>query len=246
MYEVINPESKASVILLVEHAGAVIPTELNNLGLPVDQFQQDPQMFYDPGSRDMALGIGQALGLPIYCGKLSRLVVDLNREDDHADVIKSRFHGRNIPGNQNLSDADRQVRLDTYYKPFHTALRDDLARRKAGGIPTKLISIHSFNADVAFATFPDLKREPVDIAVLYDEISQLVDDFKLAIKPGNYAFKENYPYDLSVMKTGSILQNKQLFGLDAVGIEINAARLENPAEFTAIQSTLLQAIKAVV
>ncbi len=246
MYEVINPESKASVVLLVEHAGATIPAELDNLGLPAGQFNEDPQMFYDPGSRDMAMRIGQALGLSIYFGQLSRLVVDLNREDDHTDLIKAKFHGRDIPGNQNLSDSERRTRLEKYYKPFHTALRSDLAKRQEAGVSTKLISIHSFNADVAFATFPDLQREPVDIAILYDEESQLVRDFRATIKPGNYAIKENYPYDLSVMQTGSILQNKKLFKLDAIGIEINSARLTNAADFTAIQSTLLQAIKLVV
>ena len=181
MFDIINPQSSRPIILLAEHAGAEIPKDLENLGFPPDMFGQDPQMFFDPGSREMAEGIGRELGITTYCGKFSRLVVDLNREEDSPDLIKKVFHGREVPLNQCLSDWQRRERIEKYYLPFHEALRADLARRCDAVVKPILVSIHSFNFEVAMATFPDIVPEKVDVALLYDEESDLVSKFRKAM-----------------------------------------------------------------
>ena len=106
------------------------------------------QSFGVPHNGHRAVDIGVAalgralcatLGCPGILGHVSRLVVDLNREEDAANIIPSDSDGHPIPGNA-LSAAARQARIDQYWRPYH----DRVAIQIAAQQPKLLISLHSF------------------------------------------------------------------------------------------------------
>jgi predicted N-formylglutamate amidohydrolase len=52
-----------------------------------------------------------------------------------------------VPGNQNLSDAERKNRRDTFFRPYHRTISRLLDRRERNRVPTVLFSMHSFTPD---------------------------------------------------------------------------------------------------
>lgn len=74
----------------------------------------------------------------------SRLVIDCNRSLEDATSIPARSDGIDIPGNANLSAADRLARQGEIHRPYHDAISDGLDRRIARGQRTVLVALHSF------------------------------------------------------------------------------------------------------
>ena len=237
-YLTINRNSNQPTVILVEHAGNLIPDELAGLGLDASARTIDPQMYFDGYARHMAEAIANDLGLTAIFGINSRLVVDLNREADHPNVITETAHGRTIPGNQGLDARGKAERLKLYYEPFHADVGAILTQRQEAGESFNLVSIHSFSPAEAVRAFPDQPLKPVDIAALYDEECELSAFFRNTVQPGSYAYQENYPYDLRQLKTGSILACKRSFGCDAIGLELNVETLAREGGFRDLKEIL--------
>jgi predicted N-formylglutamate amidohydrolase len=49
-----------------------------------------------------------------------------------------------IPGNAHVSDRDRKERAREIFEPYHAQIAAELDRRQGAGLPTALISLHSF------------------------------------------------------------------------------------------------------
>src|SRR3546814_6156532 len=89
----------------------------------------------------------------------SRLVIDLNPEEEAPGLLPLASDGHVIPGNHG---ADREERLDRFWRPYH----DRLSGLIADYSPEVLLSLHSFT--------PALKsrceeERPWEIGVLYKE-----------------------------------------------------------------------------
>jgi predicted N-formylglutamate amidohydrolase len=70
----------------------------------------------------------------------SRLLIDLNRDPDHAGLIPAESDGTLIPRNVNISAAERAHRLQAYFHPYHAFIAEEIAARK----PALIVSLHSF------------------------------------------------------------------------------------------------------
>ena len=103
---------------------------------------------------DFARGLGASLLVP----RFSRYVIDLNRSEDDVSLYPGQnttglvplvgFDGQPLylPG-QEPDDAEVRARLDTYWRPYHVALRDELARLHAVHGRTVLWEGHSIRGD---------------------------------------------------------------------------------------------------
>ncbi|MBX8785653.1 N-formylglutamate amidohydrolase, partial [Ochrobactrum sp. GRS2] len=49
-----------------------------------------------------------------------------------------------IPGNHNLSEAERQERISLSHKPFHDKIEEVIEARKKRGQESRVITIHSY------------------------------------------------------------------------------------------------------
>jgi predicted N-formylglutamate amidohydrolase len=129
-------------MLVCDHAGREVPTCLDSLGLPPDEYAR--HIAWDIGAGALASELGRRLGAWTVKQTYSRLVIDCNRAPDHPGLIVHQADGAVVLGNEDLSMAAVLARLDAIHTPYHAAIAAELDRRAALGLPAILISIHSF------------------------------------------------------------------------------------------------------
>ena len=137
-----NAGSDAPFLLVCDHAGREVPAGLDRLGLPDEAFER--HIAWDIGALAVTRGLSAALDAPFIAQRYSRLVIDCNRDPTTAGAIPEVSDGTVIPGNQELDDAARRERIASIHAPYHTAIAEELDRRRHRGLPTVLIFVHSF------------------------------------------------------------------------------------------------------
>ncbi|UVO53878.1 N-formylglutamate amidohydrolase [Sphingomonas sp. SUN039] len=140
----------SGILSIVDHASNHVPPDIE---LGIDPALLDEHIAWDLGAGALA----DALGYPAHKATVSRLVIDLNREEDAAGLVPLASDGRSIPGNPG-DFADRLVR---FYHPYHGIL----AARIAAEHPDLLLSVHSFTPYLRER--PDEQR-PWEIGVIYN------------------------------------------------------------------------------
>lgn len=158
--ERINPEGASPFVLVCEHAGRRIPRALGTLGLSEADLCR--HIAWDIGAREVAVALAGLLDAPLFAQRYSRLVCDCNRRPAAADFIPAVSDTTEIPANTDLDPAERAARIEAIFRPFHDAIAEELDRRQRGGVPTLLVTIHSFTP-----VFKGLAR-PWHIGVLFN------------------------------------------------------------------------------
>ena len=137
-----RPEGRAALLLLCEHASKHVPPAFDGLGLPDADLER--HIAWDIGALALARRLADRLDAPLAYATYSRLLLDLNRPVEAPDSIVERSEATDIPGNRGLSAAQRQWRQRRIYQPFHAAVDAKVAERRQAGMPTAVLSIHSF------------------------------------------------------------------------------------------------------
>lgn len=145
VFKIINPGGKSDFLLVCDHASNKVPESLSGLGLTDEQLND--HIAWDPGAAQLAQELSQLLDATLIMSGYSRLVIDCNRALISPQLIAPISDGIKIPANQNLSDKERQQRIDTFFAPYHQAINTVLDQRKDR--VTKLLSIHSFSPALA-------------------------------------------------------------------------------------------------
>ena len=74
----------------------------------------------------IALGVSGALAAtfdaPALLTTYSRLLIDPNRGEDDPTLIMKLSDGAVVPGNAGAGEAERNHRLETFYRPYHDAI----------------------------------------------------------------------------------------------------------------------------
>lgn len=140
--ELINADGAAPFVLSCEHAGRAIPEALGDLGVaPADM---DRHIAWDVGAEAVSRALSDLLDAPLILQRYSRLVIDCNRPFEAPDCMPAVSDGTAVPANAALTDDDRQRRFEEIHQPFHDAFTGLLDRREAAGMPSVLVSVHSF------------------------------------------------------------------------------------------------------
>ncbi len=139
---VYNAGGRSPFLLVCDHASNFVPVEFGTLGLPASDL--DRHIAWDPGALGVAMGMANALDATLIYSGISRLVIDCNRPLDAANLFWTVSEGTVIPGNQNLTEAQRQQRIALAYTPFHDAIDSVVRTRLAKEQETWVVSIHSF------------------------------------------------------------------------------------------------------
>jgi predicted N-formylglutamate amidohydrolase len=155
-----NSDGSARVLIVADHSGRAFPRRLGQLG--VADWVLDEHVAWDIGSADVAHYLSQRFDTPLICANYSRLVVDSNRRPDDPTSCIPVSAGIAIPGNLDLSEADRAARRAAIFDPYHDAVSEQLRRMRAQGYAPALISIHSCTP-----VFDQLVR-PWHFGVLWD------------------------------------------------------------------------------
>lgn len=141
-YGVINPDGASDLLLLCEHALPRIPRRLAHLGLPKSERLR--HIGWDIGALSLARNLSARLDAALFHTGYSRLVVDCNRPLDNLSLMPETSETTAIPGNRDLSAAERAERLETLFHPFQSAVNRRLDLRAAAGKPTFVVGVHSY------------------------------------------------------------------------------------------------------
>ena len=161
--QVVNASGASSIVLVCEHASALIPDEFAGLGLSAGD--QISHAAWDPGALAIAARLSERLDAVLIAGTVSRLVYDLNRAPGVPGAMPAQSEVIAVPGNANLSDDARADRAARYYTPFHKTVADVMAQADA----PILVTIHSFTP-----VYHGTPRQ-VEIGVLHGTDSRLAD-----------------------------------------------------------------------
>ncbi len=140
--EVLNPQGRAPLLLVCDHASKSVPRRLNNLGLGPEELSQ--HIGWDSGAAEVARRLAERLDAPAVLSGYSRLVIDCNRPPGDPGSIPLQSDGIPIPGNQDVSDVEADWRLETFFWPYHHAITNTLAHLWRHGLAPMFVSIHSF------------------------------------------------------------------------------------------------------
>ena len=139
---VAHAEGQSPFFLTCDHGGRRLPASLGDLGLAASEFER--HIAWDIGASAVSSLLAAALDAYVIHQSYSRLVIDCNRDPDVATSIVAVSELTEIPGNRNLSAAQRRARIEEIFQPYHRRITADLDRRAAAGRPTIFIAMHSF------------------------------------------------------------------------------------------------------
>lgn len=211
--EVANAAGGSDFVLICEHAGRRIPEALGDLGLPESELTR--HIAWDIGARDISLALSGRLDAPLFMQRYSRLVCDCNRRPDVPGFIPAVSEETRIPGNADLSAAEREARRAEIFQPFHDHIARYLDQRRAQGRRTLLVTIHSFTP-----VFKGVAR-PWEVSVLYHHDATL-SPAMLGFLRGHtdYTVGDNQPYAVGDDNDYAIPVHGEARGLPSVEIEI--------------------------
>jgi len=138
----LNQGARSPFLLLGDHAGRAVPRSLGDLGLQDADLTR--HIAWDIGVAQLGGLVSKALDATFIRQRFSRLVIDCNRDPVRTDAIPEISDGSEIPANRGLSDIARRARINEIARPYHAAISAELDVRARQGLPTVLISLHSF------------------------------------------------------------------------------------------------------
>ncbi len=127
----------APLLISIPHIGTSIPAEIRGQLTGVADVLQDTDWHLDR----LYEFVGE-LGASVLQARVSRYAVDLNRPPDDESLYPGQtttglcptetFHGEPLyPEGRGIDAAERSRRLQTYWQPYHAALRAELDRLRA-------------------------------------------------------------------------------------------------------------------
>ncbi len=217
-FEIENAEGGGEVVIVCEHASNDFSAVSNALGLT--DAQRSAHIAWDPGALGVARALGRLLDAPLVCAAASRLIYDLNRPPHSAGAMPARSELHDIPGNSAITSHDRLARTEAHYIPFHGALFALLSRRMAQGIPTALITVHSFTP-VYFG-----EQREVEFGVIHDADDRLAR--AIAGNMTNLVTRLNEPYSAADGVAHTLALHATPFGLPHAMLEIRNDLIATP------------------
>jgi predicted N-formylglutamate amidohydrolase len=187
---ILRPEGGSDFFLTADHAGRRIPRRLGTLGLPESELGR--HIAWDIGIAGTTERLADLLDATAVLQTYSRLVIDCNREPGHQTSIPVVSELTQIPGNRDLSPAEREARRREIFVPYHRRIAALLDARRGTGRRTVLLAMHSFT--------PVFKGEPraIEIGVLYNRDRRLADIMlDLFRAEGDLTVGDNAPYAIT-------------------------------------------------
>jgi len=208
-----NENGSAKVLLVADHASPYFPAAMNQLG--VADWVLERHVAWDIGSDLLTRYLADLLDAPAILAGFSRLIIDPNRQLDDPTAFIEVSDGIAIPGNQGLSEEQKALRIQSFFRPYHDAISARLGTFLAGGIVPALISVHTCTP-----VFAQVVR-PWHIGIMWDKDSRLarpVMDYLGQLD--GVCFGDNEPYSGRHAHDFTIDHHAEPGGLPHLGIEV--------------------------
>lgn len=207
-WEAIAGDVASGLLLIGDHASNRVPADID-LGIAPELLGL--HIAVDLGVAQVAAALNRRTGMSAILGGVSRLVVDLNREEDAPHIVPVASDGHAIPGNA-LSHDERQARIDRFWHPYH----DEIARRIASDKPSLLVSLHSFT--------PSLESDPAQarpwqIGILYNRDDRAARIAIPALEAAGVIVGDQLPYSGKLLNA-TMNRHGEANGIAYLGIEM--------------------------
>ncbi|HEX3954172.1 MAG TPA: N-formylglutamate amidohydrolase [Stellaceae bacterium] len=230
----LRPDGRSDFCLTADHAGRAVPRRLGDLGLPESELQR--HIGWDIGIAAVTLRLSEMLDATAVLQVYSRLVIDCNRDPGWASAIPPISELTAIPGNENLTDDDREARRREIFEPYHQSVAALLDKRRDAAHRTVLVLMHSFTP-----VFKGVARG-VEIGILYNPNSRDTRLAKIMLDllraEGDLAVGDNAPYAITDASDYTAPTHGDARNLVHVEIEIRQDLIADAAGQTAWASRL--------
>jgi predicted N-formylglutamate amidohydrolase len=236
-FRVMSPLAEKPILLVCDHASHRFPKSLGSMGL--DPFARRCHLAIDIGAGPLTESLSDSLGVTAVLQNYSRLIVDCNRQLMDPGAFLEYGDGILVPGNRNLHQADKDLRADTLYWPYHRAIDEQVQRLRQAGPPPAFIAIHSFT--------PVLNGESRawQIGVLWDKDERLRHIFLEGFRDAGYYVGDNVPYSGKAPQDFTIDHHAEEIGLPHIGIEIRQDLLRNKKGVAQIAQVMHKIIESI-
>ena len=212
-FRVLREAGASDFFLTADHAGRAIPMALGDLGVPKAEMER--HIAWDIGIAATTEHLSALLDATAVLQTYSRLVIDCNRDPAWLSAMPEVSEHTPIPGNINLTAADKAARVETIFTPYHNRITALLNARRDAGRRTIVVAMHSFT--------PVFKGESraMQIGVLYNRdptFSRILLDLLEA--EGDLVIGDNAPYAITETSDYGIPIHAERRGLPHVEIEI--------------------------
>ena len=216
---VLNRQARGGAVLICEHASNFIPA--SHAGLGLSQADQNRHISWDIGALGLARKLAALLDAPLVHATYSRLMLDLNRPVDADDSIIVHSEDTRVPGNALLPVAERELRKQRIYDPFHAELDALIDWRLSAGLATAVVSVHSFTP-----RYHGVER-PWHVGVISQNDRALADALlqSLAANP-DLCVGDNLPYGPEDGVYHSLKRHGEARGLRGAMIEVRNDQLD--------------------
>ena len=223
------------LLLLCDHAGRTVPSELGDLGLPAAAFER--HIAWDIGAEALALALAERWDATLIAQRYSRLVIDCNRDPARADAVPEVSDGQPIPANAGLSPEARDARVAAVHAPYHAAIEAEVDARLAAGRATQVLAVHSFTPRMAGVD------RPWRYGVLHLGGSRFSDATLAALRDAGEAVGDNEPYRMDAIDY-TVPRHAIARGLDYLELEVRQDLIADPKGVDAVARVLAPLIAA--
>src|ERR1700730_17007262 len=217
-----NAAGGSPFLLTCDHYGRPTPQRLGDLGLPASELTR--HIAWDIGIAGVAEALSRQLGAHLIAQRYSRLVIDCNRPPRAPSSIPRISEATVIPGNEGIARDAAQARREAIFDPYHRRIAEVIDRRLRDGVPTVLVSLHSFTP-----VYAGIAR-PWHIGTLYHRDTRLPPLLLkwLRAEP-DLVVGDNEPYAVSDETDYTIPVHGEARGLMNTGIEIRQDLIADPS-----------------
>ncbi|GAB4355117.1 MAG: N-formylglutamate amidohydrolase [Gammaproteobacteria bacterium] len=233
--EVINAAGAAPLVLVCEHATNHIPAEFGNLGL--DAAALESHIAWDPGALAVARRMSKRLDAPLVVPGVSRLLHDVNRPAASESACPATSEIYEIPGNRNLTEAERQKRAERFYFPFHRRLESIIEGKLQRHPTVALVTIHSF-----VPVFHGAERT-MDLGIIHDADGRIADRLLEMGEAISMRVARNAPYGPGDGVTHTLAKHAVSRGLPNVMLEIRNDLIATEAGQERLAAILSQRVR---
>ncbi|MEY3985648.1 MAG: hypothetical protein RLZ59_1093 [Pseudomonadota bacterium] len=221
-------------LLIADHASNRVPDDID-LGIAPELLTD--HIAIDRGVAELGQALCAALNCPGIFANISRLVVDLNREEDAPHIIPTISDGHHIPGNA-ISPEDRQARIARYWQPYHQHIADQIAAQR----PRLLISLHSFTPQLQ--SKPEETR-PWEIGILYNQDDRAARQAIPALTALGLCVGDQLPYSGKLLNA-TMNRHGEANGIAYLGLELRQDQITTPegvARWAGILAPIIRGLK---
>jgi len=234
-----NDHGQSKALLVADHASPFFPASLNQLGLA--DWVLERHVAWDIGSDKLTRFLADELDAQAVLAGFSRLIVDPNRQLDDPSAFIQVSDGIAVPGNLDLDEEQKALRVRSFFKPYHDKISERLAHLTANGEVPALISVHTCTP-----VFDRVVR-PWHIGVLWDKDPRipvpLIERFN---RMEGICIGDNEPYSGSHPHDFTVDYHAETAGLPHVGIEVRQDLVSDEAEARKWASILADGLRDVL